>query len=64
MAGYKKYSMSNNAVDAYDRGLKPLSKWTKEAIICTIKQSMPKKKASSKETGFIPIEAKAKKHLF
>jgi len=26
MAGYAGYSMSNNAVDAYDRGLAPLSK--------------------------------------
>ena len=33
MAGYKGYSMSNNAVAAYDDGEKPLSKWTKSEII-------------------------------
>lgn len=33
MAGYDGYSMSNNARDAYDRGEKPLSKWTKGAIL-------------------------------
>ena len=34
MAGYYGYAqMSNNAVDAYERGLKPKSKWTKEAIL-------------------------------
>lgn len=29
MAGYSGYSMSNNAVDAYESGEKPRSKWTK-----------------------------------
>lgn len=33
MAGYKGYSMSNNAVSAYEDGEKPLSKWTKTEII-------------------------------
>lgn len=33
MAGYKGYSMSNNAVAAYEDGEKPLSKWTKREII-------------------------------
>ena len=33
MAGYHNYSMSNNAVAAYENGEKPLSKWTKAAII-------------------------------
>lgn len=33
MAGYKGYSMSNNAVKAYDEGRMPLSKWTKTAIL-------------------------------
>ena len=32
MAGYAGYSMSNNAVDAYDRGLKPMSKITKDDL--------------------------------
>ena len=29
MSGYNGYSMSNNAVEAYDSGKKPFSKWTK-----------------------------------
>ena len=33
MAGYHNYSMSNNAVNAYNNGEKPLSKWTKTEII-------------------------------
>ena len=31
--GYYGYSMSNNAVSAYDNGEKPLSKWTKVDIL-------------------------------
>lgn len=33
MAGYKGYSMSNNAVIAYSNGEMPYSKWTKDDII-------------------------------
>ena len=35
MAGYSGFSMSNNAVDAYDNGEKPLSKsyWTISAVL-------------------------------
>lgn len=33
MAGYSGYSMSNNAVDAYECGKRPLSKWTKASIL-------------------------------
>lgn len=33
MAGYNGYSMSNNAVSAYENGEKPLSKWTKTDIL-------------------------------
>ena len=33
MAGYHGWSMSNNAVDAYSRGLMPLTKWTKPLIL-------------------------------
>lgn len=32
MAGYKGYSMSNNAISAYENGERPFSKWTKEEI--------------------------------
>lgn len=33
MAGYYGFSMSNNAVDAYESGERPWSKWTKGAIL-------------------------------
>lgn len=33
MAGYNGYSMSNNAVQAYECGEKPYSKWTKSDIL-------------------------------
>jgi hypothetical protein len=36
MAGYNGWSMSNNAVDAYENGEMPLSKWNKEAILDAI----------------------------
>lgn len=39
MAGYKKYSMSNNAVAAYQSGEMPKSKWTKAAIMAEIMES-------------------------
>ena len=35
--GYFGYSMSNNAVDAYDSGKMPLSKWSKDKILAAIK---------------------------
>lgn len=38
MAGYNGYSMSNNAVDAYENGEKPLSRWTKKDIISAIEE--------------------------
>lgn len=33
MAGYKNFSMSNNAINAYQNGEMPFSKWTKEDIL-------------------------------
>ena len=33
MAGYHGWSMSNNAVDCYENGIKPISKWSKEDIL-------------------------------
>lgn len=33
MAGYNGWSMSNNAVQAYEDGEKPLSKWTKKTLV-------------------------------
>ena len=37
-AGYHGYSMSNNAVDAYENGEMPLSKWTKKAILAELQE--------------------------
>ena len=39
MAGYNGYSMSNNAVEAYEEGRMPLSKWTKSAILIGIENA-------------------------
>lgn len=38
MAGYYGYSMSNNAVMAYEDGEKPYSKWTKADIISRVRE--------------------------
>mgnify|MGYP004718975283 CR=1 FL=1 len=40
MAGYNGFSMSNNAVEAYESGEKPLSKWTKIDIIEEIENAI------------------------
>lgn len=40
MAGYNGFSMSNNAVAAYESGEKPLSKWTKADIIEAIENAV------------------------
>ena len=40
MAGYNGFSMSNNAVAAYESGEKPLSKWTKTDILEGIKKEI------------------------
>ena len=39
--GYDVYSMSNNARDAYASGEKPLSKWTKAAILTEVEAIRP-----------------------
>lgn len=40
MAGYNGFSMSNNAVIAYESGEKPLSKWRKTDIICAVQKAI------------------------
>ena len=40
MAGYNGWSMSNNAVAAYEDGDKPLSKWTKSDIFNAINEQV------------------------
>lgn len=42
MAGYNGFSMSNNAVAAYEKGEKPLSKWTKTDILEGIEKAIRK----------------------
>lgn len=40
MSGYYGYSMSNNAIEAYENGEKPYSKWTKASVISAIKEAV------------------------
>lgn len=40
MAGYYGYSMSNNAVDAYENGEKPKGKWKKSEIVDAISKAI------------------------
>lgn len=49
MAGYKGYSMSNNAISAYESGEKPLSRWTKPAIMDELDKAY--------SAGELPLEA-------
>ena len=48
MSGYKGYSMSNNAVAAYEEGKKPLSKWSKSEILNSLCVSDEEKKKLKK----------------
>lgn len=43
MAGYFEKSMSNNAVEAYNDGQMPKSKWAKQCIIERIEEEFPEK---------------------
>jgi hypothetical protein len=56
MAGYKGYSMSNNAVLAYDNGEKPLSKWTKKVILEEINANNIKLQCDIALLKKLPIE--------
>ncbi|MCL2607628.1 MAG: hypothetical protein FWD92_03625 [Methanomassiliicoccaceae archaeon] len=48
MAGYKGYSMSNRAIEAYEDGEKPLSKWTKAEILSQLEEEgLSKRKIES-----------------
>ena len=49
MAGYHNYSMSNNAVNAYANGEKPLSKWTKSAIIAAADEYLTEEEDAQRE---------------
>lgn len=49
MAGYNGYSMSNNAVTAYENGEKPFSKWSKADILEEIKEDIDFEKYNFKK---------------
>ena len=61
MAGYAGFSMSNNAVMAYEDGEKPKSKWTKREIIEEIKRQLEDKETelnvSLSDIEKMPVEA-------
>lgn len=57
MAGYNGWSMSNNAVEAYSNGEKPLSKWTKTNIFETIENQEIKLKCSMEKLRKLPAKA-------
>lgn len=44
MAGYCGFSMSNNAVKAYDNGEKPISQWSKNQILTELEEGLISKK--------------------
>lgn len=56
MSGYNGWSMSNNAVQAYEDGEKPLSKWTKAEILDTIKKQEIELRCSVENLRRIPVK--------
>ena len=56
MAGYNGYSMSNNAVTAYEDGEKPLSKWTKADILSAIEEQEIELKCSIEKLEKLPVK--------
>lgn len=56
MAGYNGFSMSNNAVAAYEDGEKPLSKWTKADIFDTIEEQEVELKCSIEKLKKLPVK--------
>ena len=57
MAGYDNYSMSNNAVEAYQTGEKPKSKWTKKDIIDELRNQIDDLNVDINELDKLPISA-------
>ena len=55
MAGYDNYSMSNNAVAAYETGEKPKSKWTKKEIIEELRDQSEDLKVDIKALEKLPV---------
>lgn len=64
MAGYNGYSMSNNAVEAYNNGEKPLSKWTKSEILEAIKTDEIELKCSMEMLKKMPVKSLKKIALY
>ena len=56
MAGYYGYSMSNNAVEAYENGERPLSKWRKSDILEAISVSEIELKCSISKLQKLPVK--------
>lgn len=56
MAGYSGWSMSNNAVAAYEDGEKPLSKWRKIDILEAIEGSEMEFKCSIEKLRKLPVK--------
>lgn len=56
MAGYNRWSMSNNAVAAYEDGKKPLSKWTKADIFDAIEEQGLELKCSMEKLKKLPVK--------
>lgn len=56
MAGYNGFSMSNNAVAAYEDGEKPLSKWTKTDIFDAINEREVELKCSIEKLKKLPVK--------
>lgn len=56
MAGYNGFSMSNNAVAAYEDGEKPLSKWTKTDIFDAINEQEVELKCSIEKLKKLPVK--------
>ena len=54
MTGYVGYSMSNNAVDAYNAGEMPFSKWTKTAILKDVAEIYGEKLAQAVSGWSLP----------
>lgn len=56
MAGYNGWSMSNNALQAYEDGQKPLSKWTKANIFYEIEEQELELKCSVDKLKKLPVK--------
>lgn len=56
MAGYSGWSMSNNAVAAYEDGEKPLSKWTKTDIFDAMSEQEIELKCSMENLRKLPAK--------